>query len=236
MPDLDAIREEMPELKGLTKTEFKFVSVMNEVCVLLARYTTRKTAIAAIRERFDCTEDQAARLLDKADDFLASGVMTNAARAKDLYLARLQKIFDLCMSRSVENQIEVTRRPMKLEVENGEGGKSKTVSAEIIKSKPNALNIAAVRTAMEAAEQIARISGIVVDKGGDKTPHTVNVQINNMPGAQMTHELSNKDLAQLAGFDYAEVPEIPLLQANTGAGSGSEPEGEEGTGQDDGDH
>lgn len=196
--NLDALASEVTALDrpALNKQEYAFVQAMNIVCAIIARWP-REQVIQKVMTEFGCQEPKARLLIAKADDFLASGVYSQAGKARELYAARLQRIHDLCMGRAEEDQIEILVKPTRV---IDEGGKFRMVNGQHVKTRPNVLNTAALQIALAAAEKAAKIAGIKVDSDRGTT---VNVQINNLPGAAVTSQLANADLCQLAGLQFA---------------------------------
>lgn len=216
---IEVIDVEPGEEQGLSLSsrEYEFVSRVHRICLWLAKETEDETIQRCIDE-LGMTEPTAKKWIAKAEDYMALGIVENIDISREMYNYRLEQIFNLCMSNAQRDMVEVTTKPWKLRVagQNDENqDRFEVITATQTKVKANALDVGAIQTALKAAEKAARLAGVKVGKvGGGAKIGTVNVQINQgeLPGAQSIGEMSNEQLAGLAGLEVAELVEVVSSQ------------------------
>lgn len=211
--------EEFDGEAGLDAREFTLLSRLYQICIWMAK-NKRKEVIKLVIDEYDTDEASAETWVRKAEDFMALGVLEGAASARQAYNHRLQKIHDLCMAHAVKDEVEVTTKPYRVMVIDRDGqqtGETKIITAQQTKVRVNVLDTSAINVALKAAREMAMINGgRAVDSRGNTTYNNVNVQVNNteLPGANRTSDLSNEELAKLAGF--LPVPDI-VIEAEPGS-------------------
>jgi hypothetical protein len=205
---------------GLDAREYTLISRIYQICVWLARHK-RREVVKLIQEEYGVTVEEAEVWVRKAEDFMALGVLEGAATAKQVYNLRLQRIFDLCMANAQRDIVEITTKPTRIyDVE----GKAHMQMAQHTKVKPQSLDSAALALAMKAAKEMAILNGGRAAEGKNGvTNNFVQINNNEVPGAQTTQDLSNEQLAQLAGVVMApiqvEKDHVEVLPRATPAGA-----------------
>lgn len=220
------------DLKGLSHAEYELLQQLNLVSMWLARHEETHVQVLC-REELDQTEAEAIAIIQKAKDYMALGAVESAADAKAQYRMRLEGIYALCMAHAVGNDVEVTQKPIKVKVvvhddpaSEGKEAGTQVINGQVVKTKPDVLNVGAVGLAIKAAREIAHVMGArpSVARGVNIGKMQMLVQGNQgqaLPGADILDQLGNADLAAAAGVQLAleALPEPAGAEASH-AGNG----------------
>ena len=222
------------DLQGLTGREFDLFSKVNTISIMLAKHD-RDEVVHLVEEEYGLERAAAIRWVQKAEDYMAMGLLNSAEDAKRMYHLRLTQIYDICMAHAIADEVRTTHKPIRMEVvvrtEDGEEVREKQmVESTVTEVKHGRFNTNAIQAAMKAAREAAHIMG---GRPRDPKISIGALQINQgadgkISTAQETQDLANDQLAALAGFEMIDAEATPILPDPTqvdadsgGSGSGS---------------
>src|SRR5690606_10626504 len=84
---------------ALSPSEFELLSRLHNVCVWLALDDHDKV-VERIMAEFEVTEPGAKLWIQKAQDFMATGIIDGVDKAREMYHLRLMRMHDICISNS----------------------------------------------------------------------------------------------------------------------------------------
>jgi hypothetical protein len=205
---------DLPSPAGLSEREFDFLTRVTMIATWVSRHDDEEV-IARCMSELGMDRPTADAWLTKAQEYMALGAVENVEAARQLYLCRLESIYQLSMSRAVRDEVKVTTRPMKLQV--GDSDETREVMGTTTEVKPQAFNAAAVQLALKAATDAAKLQGAKSEGGGTRIGNmNVLMQGNGgeLPMGNTVDQLSDQDLAKLIGVEVAEAERrVPRLDA-----------------------
>lgn len=190
---------------ALTRSEYHLIATIFKISKWLAKYS-RENVVNRCGRELGMTAAVAEKWIAKAEDYLALGCIEGMEDARKMYVARLNDIFHSCMGNLIADQVEVTKKPMKLKVvdQSDKVIGVQEVVGEITKVKVARFNPDAHALAFKISKEIAYIQG---GRPADGPRQQINVQVNTSAQAidgKMVSDLSNAQLVSKLGGELVE--------------------------------